>query len=175
MFNKIALTFVVAGLVVCTGCKRDSGAQKKQADTASATTVSGDHSGREHAQGDDHAGQDNHAAGGGHAHEETDLGTVNIYGMKVAFAQGHGKLVAGKEGHLVVKLPYNDQGSTVIRAWIGGEDRTLSFVGKGQYAPSHDDYDVHAITPDPLSEDALWWVEIEKPDGTTVVGSVKPL
>lgn len=95
--------------------------------------------------------------------------------MKVSFAQGHGKLVAGQEGHLVVKLPYNDKGASVVRAWIGNQDRTLSFVGKGQYAPSHDDYDVHAIAPDPLSKDAMWWVEIEKPDGTKVVGSVKPL
>jgi hypothetical protein len=47
----------------------------------------------------------------------------------------------------------------------------MSSVGKGQYAPSHDDYDIHAIAPDPLPGDAKWWIEIVKPDGTEAVGS----
>lgn len=174
MLNKITFTLLVVGLVGCYGCKRDSESQKNQTDSTSASAVVDDH-GHDHPDGESHSDVDDHAAGGGHAHEETSLGTVNIYGMKVAFAQGHGKLVAGQEGHLVVKLPYNDKGASVVRAWIGNQDRTLSFVGKGQYAPSHDDYDVHSIAPDPLSKDAMWWVEIEKPDGTKVVGSVKPL
>lgn len=113
--------------------------------------------------------------GAGHAHDETELGTVKIGDMDVKLAQGHGKLVAGKEGHLVVKLPYNDNGSTVVRAWIGTKDRTLSFVGKGDYAASHDDYDVHAMAPATLSADTHWWIEIVKPDGTKAVGSAKPL
>ena len=110
-----------------------------------------------------------------HAHAEDSLGTVDIGGLAVEFAQGHGGVVAGKEGHLVVKLPYSDSGATVVRAWIGTEDRTLSYVGKGEYAPSHGDYDIHASAPDPLPENPMWWVEIEKPDGTKLVGSVKPL
>ncbi len=81
---------------------------------------------------------------------------------------------AGKEGHLIIKLPYKDDGSTVVRAWIGTEDRTVSAVGKGEYAPSHNDYDIHTIAPTPLPADAKWWVEVEKPDGTKVVGSVAP-
>jgi hypothetical protein len=89
-------------------------------------------------------------------------------------AQGHGAVAAGKEGHLVVKLPYNDGGATIVRAWIGTEDRTLSYVGKGQYAPSHDDYDVHATAPDPLPAETQWWIEIEQPDGTKLVGSAQP-
>jgi len=109
-----------------------------------------------------------------HEHAEEPLGTVEIGGLAVELAQGHGGVVAGKEGHLVVKLPYSDSGATVVRAWIGTEDRTLSYVGKGEYAPSHDDYDVHATAPDPLPANPRWWVEIEKPDGTQVVGSVKP-
>jgi len=111
----------------------------------------------------------------GHEHAEDPLGTVEIGGLAVEFAQGHGAVVAGKEGHLVVKLPYSDSGETVVRAWIGTPDRTLSYVGKGEYAPSHDDYDVHATAPDPLPGGPMWWVEIEKPDGTKLVGSVKPL
>ena len=111
----------------------------------------------------------------GHEHAEEPLGTVEIGGLAVEFAQGHGGVVAGKEGHLVVKLPYSDSGATIVRAWIGTRDRTLSYVGKGEYAPSHDDYDVHATAPDPLPADPMWWVEIEKPDGTKLVGSVEPL
>lgn len=110
-----------------------------------------------------------------HEHAEDPLGTVKVGELDVELAQGHGGIVAGEEGHLVVKLPYSDSGATVVRAWIGTEDRTLSLVGKGEYAPSHDDYDVHASAPDPLPENPMWWVEIEKPDGTKLVGSAKPL
>ena len=110
-----------------------------------------------------------------HAHDEVDLDPATIGGMRVELAQGHGAVSAGQEGHLVVKLPYNDKGATIVRAWIGTEDRTMSMVGVGEYAPSHDDYDIHAMAPDPMPADAMWWIEIEKPDGTKVVGSVKPI
>jgi len=112
-----------------------------------------------------------------HAHneEEVALQSTMIADMQVELAQGHGPIKAGKEGHLVVKLPYNDNGATLIRAWIGTEDRMFSLVGKGEYAPAHDDYDIHATAPYPLPENTMWWIEIEKPDGTKVVGSAKPL
>ena len=106
-----------------------------------------------------------------HEHEEIALGKFDIDGISVEALQGHGNVEAGKEGHLVIKLPYKDDGETVVRAWIGGDDRTLSSVGKGEYAPSHDDYDIHAIAPDPLADGSKWWLEIEKPDGTKAVGS----
>jgi hypothetical protein len=128
--------------------------------------------------GDDHAeSHADEAAGGGedHAHAEESLGTARIGDLEVELAQGHGGVVAGQEAHLVVKLPYTDGGATEVRAWIGTDDRTLSYVGRGEYAPSHDDYDVHATAPDPLPAAPLWWVEIAKPDGTTLVGSAKPL
>ena len=112
---------------------------------------------------------------GGHTHDEVPLGTVTIGTDAVELAQAHGELVAGGEAHLVVKLPYSDSGSTVVRAWVGTEDRTLSYVGKGEYASSHDDYDVHATAPDPLPDGCRWWVEIEKPDGSKQVGSAQPL
>ena len=115
------------------------------------------------------------APAGGHSHAEAPLGTIAIGDLSVELAQGHGVVAAGKEGHLVVKLPYSDQGSTIVRAWIGTEDRTDYFVGKGQYAPSHDDYDIHAAAPDPLPDGAEWWIEIEKPDGTKLVGAAKPI
>ena len=122
----------------------------------------------------EHADDANETRGHGHD-DEVALPAATIGDMKVELAQGHGAIKAGAEGHLVVKLPYSDNGETVVRAWIGTEDRTLSYVGKGEYALSHDDYDVHAVAPDPLPENAMWWIEIEKPDGTKVLGSAKPI
>lgn len=127
------------------------------------------HDGHDH-DGDDHGMDDDHDHG-----EEVELPSATIGDMTVSLAQAHGALKAGEEGHLVIKLPYSDNGETIVRAWIGTEDRTLSFVGKGEYAPSHDDYDVHAMAPDPLPADAMWWIEVEKPDGTKAVGSTKPI
>jgi len=118
-----------------------------------------------------HVGEEDH----GHAHDEVSIDPAIIGDMTVELAQGHGAIAAGKEGHLVVKLPYNDQGQTIVRAWIGSEDRTRSYVGKGDYAPSHDDYDIHAMAPDPLPADAMWWIEIEQPDGTVAVGAAIPI
>jgi hypothetical protein len=109
-----------------------------------------------------------------HAHDEVPLGKFKAGELEIEAAQGHGKVEAGKEGHLILKLPYKDDGATVVRAWIGTEDRTLSAVGKGEYAPSHDDYDIHAMAPSPLPADVKWWVEIAKPDGTKLTGSIAP-
>ncbi len=174
MFTILA---VFVGLTVVTGCER----------SAEQHTAQGTH---EHADGTTHTDHDTEVAGEheeghehdgetgedhDHAHDEVSLGTVTIDDMEMELAQGHGKIEAGKEGHLVVKLPYSDNGETVVRAWIGTEDRTLSLVGKGEYAPSHDDYDVHAVAPDPLPEKVMWWIEIEKPDGSKIVGSAEPL
>lgn len=115
------------------------------------------------------AAEDDH---GDHTHDEVSLGKFEIGGNLVEAAQGHGNVEAGKEGHLVIKLPYKDGGQSVTRAWIGTEDRTMSAVGKGEYAPSHDDYDIHAVAPTPLPAGAKWWLEIVKPDGTKAVGSI---
>jgi hypothetical protein len=116
-------------------------------------------------------------AQGDHAHhdDEVKLDSVVIDGMTIELAQGHGAVQANMEGHLIVKLPYNDNGETIVRAWIGTDDRTLSYVGMGEYAPSNGDYDIHAMAPDPLPANTMWWIEIEKPDGSKVVGSAKPL
>lgn len=115
---------------------------------------------------------------GGHGDDhgiETPLPAATIGDMKVELTQAKGVIEPGKEGILLVKLPYEDKGETIVRAWIGTEDRTLSMVGKGIYAPAHGDYDVQTMAPDPLPENAKWWVEIEKPDGTKAVGSTTPL
>jgi hypothetical protein len=157
MRQIIPLATILIGLVCVPGCERSA---KQDTDKpASPSTDQKTETGADH----------------DHAHDEVSIGTVTIGGMEVEVAQGHGKVEAGKQGHLIVKLPYNDGGASIVRAWLGTDDRTRSLVGKGEYAASHDDYDVHAVAPDPLPENVMWWIEIEKPDGAKVVGSVKPL
>jgi hypothetical protein len=137
---------------------------------------SDDHASHDHAPGDGHEHDSEAEAedGGGHAHAEVHLGSAAVGGMTVELAQGHGVVVAGEESHLVVKLPYNDKGASIVRAWIGTADRLSSYVGKGEYAPDHDDYDVHATAPSPLPRAVKWWVEVEKPDGSKHLGSIAP-
>lgn len=170
---KTALTIAFAGAVALTlvGCGESS--SKPAGQPAPASSSAGDT--HVHDDGTTHADHDEEAPAEDHAHDETPIGTATIGDMRVELAQGHGAVAAGQEGHLVVKLPYNDGGATIVRAWIGTEDRTLSFVGKGEYAPDHDDYDIHAMAPTPLPANAMWWIEIEKPDGAKVVGSAKPI
>ena len=164
----LALAFSLYGL---TGCGNGSDEPHEDGTHTHADgTVhkDGDHDHPKPEKPDDH----DH----GHDHgEEVALPTATIGGMQVELAQGHGAIQGGKESHLVVKLPYNDKGETIVRAWIGTEDRTLSTVGKGNYAPSHDDYDIHTMAPNPLPASTMWWIEIEKPDGTKAVGSAKPI
>ena len=139
----------------------------------------GDH-GHEHPadddKGDDHGDShpDEQADEHDHEHEEVSIGSTTVGEWTVKLAQGHGPVTAGEEGHLVVVLPFKDDGATTVRAWIGSADRNASLVGKGDYAPSHDDYDVHATAPDPLPQDVKWWIEIERPDGKKATGSAQP-
>lgn len=154
----------IAACIVATGCGGSGDVNQNAVGTHT------------HADGTTHTDHAEPAAppepAGDHAHDETPLGSVTIDGMVVHGAQGHGFVEPGKLGHLVIKLPYSDAGSTIVRAWIGTEDRHLSLVGMGDYAPSHDDFDIHAEAPDPLPSNARWWIEIEKPDGTKAVGSL---
>jgi hypothetical protein len=123
--------------------------------------------------GDDHGHP--HGAGDAESHDKkVPLGTFKAGELEIKAAQGHGMVAAGKEGHLVINLPYKDKGATVIRAWIGTKDRTASAVGKGSYTEKTDSYDIHAVAPKPLPADSKWWVEIEKPDGTKLIGSIAP-
>lgn len=151
LLSAIALS----GLLVSCGDKEktESTENKPPAKAAPAAEEDGDHDDHDHG-------------------EEAALGSHEIEGIKVEAAQGHGAVEAGKEGHLILKLPYNDNGETVVRVWIGTADKTLSAPGKGVYAPSHDDYDIHTMAPDPLPADTKWWVEISKPDGTKATGSI---
>ena len=165
--TKIFVASIIAGTLALSGCDNES---PNPDDPTHA-----DHDGHDHGDGDhDHDGEmhDDHDD---HDHaNEIALDPMTVGGMTVELAQGHGEIEPGKELHLVVKLPYSDNGATVIRSWLGTEDRFASVVSKAEYAPSHDDYDVHAIAPDPLPENTMWWIEIEKPDGQKLLGSTTP-
>lgn len=131
-------------------------------------------SAQEHADDHDHADEDHDHDEDGHDHDdEVSLGTAMIGDIEIEASQGHGEAAPGKELHLVVKLPYSDSGASEVRVWIGTEDRFASVVERAQYASSHDDYDAHAVAPDPLPDNAAWWIEITKPDGTVEVGSIE--
>ena len=121
----------------------------------------------------DGTGEDDPADEHDHGDEQA-LDAVQIGEHKIELAQGHGALEPGAESHLVVKLPWNDESETVVRAWVGTEDRTASMVGLGRYASAHDDYDIHADAPEPLPENVQWWIEIERPDGSKLLGAAKP-
>jgi hypothetical protein len=172
MKSAVIVGTLAGVLLAVSACERrgEQGAAPRTGSSGSAQTHT-------HADGTSHA----HTAGDhdhdhdDHDHDEVELGTLAFGDMQVRLAQSHGLVAPGKEGHLVVKLPYNDGGATIVRAWLGTQDRTLSYVGRGDYAAAHDDYDIHAMAPDPLPENTMWWVEIEKPDGTKVLGSVRPL
>lgn len=184
LLNQIVLSLLVAmGLSLAACSESDDNANDHAAGDSSHTHADGsthhDHGdgNADHAhEGEDH-GHDHEGMEGDHdhAHDEIPLPPAQFGDMLVQAAQAHGAIAPGKESHLVIKLPYNDSGATIVRAWIGTEDRTLSYVGKGEYAPSHDDYDIHATAPDPLPDNAMWWIEIEKPDGTKLVGSTTPI
>ncbi|MEM1423900.1 MAG: hypothetical protein AAGH64_07835 [Planctomycetota bacterium] len=123
------------------------------------------HHDHDHDHGRDHAH-------GHHHHDEAPIGTAMIGEAEVEVAQSHGDLAPGKMLAIAVKLPDSQGGGVKVRAWVGTEDRSGSEVGEGEYAPSHDDYDVHVRTPDPLPEGAMWWIEVEYPDGRTELGSI---
>ena len=148
----LASAAILAAGVLVAGCKASQAKPKPTSNEEKSHACEADHTTHDHG-------------------EEVPLGVFDIGGMSIQAAQGHGKVKAGAESHLIVKLPHNDKGATTVRAWIGAEDRTLSMVGKGEYAAGHDDYDIHTTAPKPLPAGAKWWVEIEMPDGSKAVGS----
>ena len=178
MKNILMMALSCALVVLLPSCKKSESEKPAHNENTTAPEKTAESDTHVHADGTTHEADDSTPVGAendDHAHDEVSLGEAAIGDVTVEFAQGHGKLEAGKEGHLVVKLPYNDKGATIVRAWIGTDDRLKSVVGKGEYAGSHDDYDVHAIAPDPLPENAMWWIEIQMPDGKISVGWVEPL
>lgn len=154
------------------GCGDGGDGGHGDAADSTATSSADDH---DHADGDhDHDHADGEHMHGEDDHDTVPIGTISLDGVELELEQGHGEIAAGKELHLVVKMTPDDGGASVVRAWIGTEDRLSALVEKGSYAASHGDYDVHAIAPDPLPADVKWWIEIERPDGTVLTGSIAP-
>lgn len=126
------------------------------------------HSHGDHDHDHGHGGHDDHH----HHGDEAPIGTAVIGAVETEVSQSHGDLAPGKVLAIAVKLPDSQEGAVKVRAWVGTEDRSGSEVGEGVYAPSHDDYDIHVTTPDPLPDGAKWWIEVEYPDGRTELGSI---
>lgn len=136
-------------------------------------TASPTGSGHTHADGSTH---DDHADDtSDQTHQEIPLDALVINGMSIQLTQNHGPVGAGDEEHLIVKVDNGDTDIIGVRAWIGSEDRTLSYVGKGEYSVINDAYDIHTSAPDALDQNTMWWIEIEMPDGTKHTGSIKPV
>jgi hypothetical protein len=108
-------------------------------------------------------------------HSKIELESITIAGMSIQLSQNHGTIGAGEEEHLIIQIDKGDTDVIGVRAWIGSEDRTLSYVGMGEYSVINDAYDIHTFAPEPLDENAMWWIEIEIPDGTKHLGSAKPV
>lgn len=158
---------------------------------ACSESSSNDHG---HAHGDDTHTHDDTAAPTGSTHTHADgsthtdhaddhddslqkipLDTIVINGMSIQLSQSHGPVGAGEEEHLIVTIDNGDADIIGVRAWIGTEDRTLSYVGKGEYSVINDAYDIHTSAPDALDDNTMWWIEIEMADGTKHTGSIKPV
>jgi hypothetical protein len=188
LFTLGGFTAAITLALAPAGCNGGSSDSTETPTTQASTTGTDDDHGHDHAGGDDDHSEHDHAHGdddhdhgdGGHAHgdephpqgDEVSLGKTTVGDLTVECWQGHGKTAPGKEMHLVVKLPDSDNGATIVRAWIGTDDRLSAMVSTGDYAASHDDYDIHAEAPDPLPAGATWWIEIQRPDGTKHVGSI---
>ena len=126
-----------------------------------------------HSHGDEthsHA-EESHAAED--LHESIPLGSINISDLRVELTQNHGVVDPGEEEHLIIKFTDGDQSTMTVRAWIGTEDKTRSFVGIGEYSADQGVFDIHTVAPDNLLPDAKWWIEIEKTDGSVHMGSSK--
>lgn len=182
--DSIARILLIAGLAAAlsvTGCEEQGGTHDTSTGEHGHADGDGhDHDGAGHdgdegtghdGDGDGHGGDDGHADGDHDDHDLAPLGTVTVGDMEVEAFQGHGEAAAGKELHLVVKLAGGDA-SSVVRAWIGTDDRYASVVALAEYSAEQGGYELHAVAPDPLPENASWWIEVEMPDGRTHVGSV---
>lgn len=124
----------------------------------------------EHRHATDAHGHDDHDHSDAHP-----LGKAMIGDIEIEAWQGHGRAAAGKELHLALKIPHTDSGATTVRVWVGTENRFASVVERASYSSSRNGYSTHVTAPDPLPENAAWWIEITKPDGSVHLGSMKLL
>lgn len=160
---SLSLTAYLAG---CDG--EESGGQTRTSSTG-GDDHDHDHDDHDHDHGDD---EDHDHGDHDHDGDDVSLGSAMIGDVEIEAHQGHGEAAAGKELHIVIELPYADSGATEVRVWIGTEDRFASVVEKAGYSADKGTYDAHAVAPDPLPENAAWWIEITQPDGSVHTGSI---
>lgn len=156
--TRVALAAVLCSAIAIGGCGDEAGHDHE-------------HDDHTHTDGDGHD-HDEHAEGEEHDHDEVSLGQVAIGDVSAEAFQGHGTAGAGKELHLIIKFEEATPGASTVRAWIGTDDRLSSTVAKAEYVAGERAYELHAVAPDPLPENAMWWIEVEAADGTKSVGSV---
>ena len=82
-------------------------------------TAAADGHGPPHKEGEAHgepgakaAAKEDHDHG-----EEIALGKFKAGELEIEAAQGHGMVEAGKEGHLIIKLPYKDAGAISVEGF----------------------------------------------------------
>ncbi|GJM38509.1 MAG: hypothetical protein DHS20C19_18760 [Acidimicrobiales bacterium] len=158
-----ALAFALAG---CSEQGADDGHDHDHAGHSHAD----DGDDHDHAEGDDHAHDEGHDDD--HDHERVSLGTATLGDTELAAWQSHGQAEAGKELHLIVKPNDASDGATTVRAWIGTEDRLTAMVALGEYDADTGEYNLHATCPNPLSDDAQWWIEMQTPNGVRTIVSM---
>ena len=125
----------------------------------------------DHDHGDDTHSHTENEQLSDHSHETIPLGSLTISDLTMELTQGHGAVDPGEEEHLIVKFTDEGQDALTLRAWIGTEDKTRSYVGKGEYSADRGVFDFHIIAPKTLEQNAKWWIEIERPDGSVHIGS----
>lgn len=112
----------------------------------------------------------------GHTGEVVELGTVTIGEWTVRAARDKSEIKAGGDAPIDVWLTTSDGKPAtvaVVRFWIGLEDAKVSRKARADIEdprqPNH--WHTHADVPDPIPENARLWVEIERDQNETTVGS----
>lgn len=100
-----------------------------------------------------------------------DLGSIAIGTIDVQVLRGRGEPAPGGQLRLIVKVP-DDAATSSVRGWIGTASRFASAMAGADYSEQLGGYELRTTAPDPLPPSAAWWIEVERADGTTHVGSV---
>lgn len=100
-----------------------------------------------------------------------DLGSIGIGAIDVQVLRGLGEPSPGGQLRLVVRVP-DGTATSSVRGWIGTASRFASAVAGADYSEQLGGYELKTTAPDPLPPSAAWWVEVQRADGTTHVGSV---
>lgn len=100
-----------------------------------------------------------------------DLGSVDVGAISVRALRSRGAPSAGQELRLVIVVP-DDDGTSSVTGWIGTDARFSSAVVGARFSEQFGGYELRTAAPDPLPASASWWIEVQRFDGATHVGSV---